>query len=83
MRATGSSRAAVASWIGKTDSTIGNWRAGRVAADFEALLRSGRLRRPLLRYLMVCDRRVRNGRNGNGNTAKRTAPRMARVRGGR
>ena len=48
-----------AKWVRRSERTIRDWLAGRSAIDLRSVLRSGRLRRHFLRYLTVCDRRVR------------------------
>ncbi len=47
----------VARWAKKSERSIREWAAGRGHADVFSLLRSGRIRREFLRYLVVCDRK--------------------------
>lgn len=61
-----------AKWVCRSERTIRNWLTERAAIDLRSVLRSARLRRPFLRYLTVCDRRVR-----------KTLPHLVRARGGR
>jgi len=49
----------VAKWMQRSERTVRDWLAGRAPVDANGVLRSGRLRGPFLRYLTVCDRRVR------------------------
>jgi hypothetical protein len=60
-----------AKWCSKSERTIRDWLAGRGRVDLTAVLRSGRLRREALRYLTVCDQRVR-----------RTLPHVVRAKRG-
>lgn len=48
-------------WCRKSERTIRDWLSGRARIDLTSVLRSGRLRGAFLRYLVVCDRRVRRG----------------------
>jgi hypothetical protein len=56
------SQVSAAGWMHRSERTVREWLAERVPVELESVLCSGRLRRPFLRYLSVCDRRVRNGR---------------------
>jgi transposase len=68
---TGATQADAAKWVQRSERTVRDWLAERAAIDLRSVLRSGRLRRAFLRYLTVCDQRVR-----------KTLPRIARARKG-
>jgi hypothetical protein len=71
MRKAVASHADAAKWCRRTDRTIRAWLAEKAPVDIESVLCSRRLRREFLRYLTVCDRRVRNGNGSSSRNAER------------
>lgn len=57
MDKTGATQADAARWCRVSERTIRDWLAERAPINLRAVLRSGRLRREFIRYLLVCDRK--------------------------